>query len=80
MMDKIKDGIVSLTVWSGRVAYLAKRRLRDESGQGLVEYGLIIGLVAIAAIVGLGLLSGGLQNIFKSISGSLNSSTTASGA
>ncbi|KUO96923.1 Flp family type IVb pilin [Ferroacidibacillus organovorans] len=59
---------------------MAKRCLRDESGQGLVEYGLIIGLVAIAAIVGLGLLSGGLQNIFKSISGSLNNSTTVSGS
>ncbi|WP_244893391.1 Flp family type IVb pilin [Ferroacidibacillus organovorans] len=74
MMDKIKDGIVSLTVWSGRVAYLAKRRLRDESGQGLVEYGLIIGLVAIAAIVGLGLLGKGLGGIFQNISGTLTTS------
>ncbi|OPG16651.1 hypothetical protein B2M26_05815 [Ferroacidibacillus organovorans] len=73
-MDKIKDGIVSLTVWSGRVAYLAKRRLRDESGQGLVEYGLIIGLVAIAAIVGLGLLGKGLGGIFQNISGTLTTS------
>lgn len=73
-MDKIKDGIVSLTVWSGRVAYLAKHRLRDESGQGLVEYGLIIGLVAIAAIVGLGLLGKGLGGIFQNISGTLTTS------
>lgn len=80
MLNRFKDGFVSLVVWSERVAFLAKRRLRDESGQGLVEYGLIIGLVAIAAIVGLGLLSGGLQKIFQSISGSLNNSTTVSGS
>lgn len=80
MMGKIKDGIVSLTVWSGRVAYLAKRRLRDESGQGLVEYGLIIGLVAIVAVGALLALGGKLQGIFTSINGSLTPSTTTSGA
>lgn len=38
------------------------RRGEDEDGQGLVEYGLILALVAIAAIVGLGLLGGGIND------------------
>ncbi len=45
--------------------------MKDESGQGMVEYGLIIALVAVVAIVGLGLLGGGLDEIFKNITGEL---------
>ncbi len=41
--------------------------LRDENGQGMVEYGLIIGLVAVAAIVGLALLGPKLKTLFTDI-------------
>jgi pilus assembly protein Flp/PilA len=44
----------------------------DESGQGLVEYGLIIGLVAIVLVGVLGTLTGALQHIFTNISSTLN--------
>lgn len=37
----------------------------EESGQGMVEYGLIIVLVSIAAIVILTTLGGTLTNVFK---------------
>ncbi|HBW36583.1 Flp family type IVb pilin [Desulfosporosinus sp. BICA1-9] len=30
--------------------------LRDEEGQGMVEYGLILGLISIVAIVAIGLI------------------------
>lgn len=36
---------------------LRRLKLLTESGQTLVEYGLIIGLVAIAAIVGISLVA-----------------------
>ncbi|MEW5783779.1 MAG: Flp family type IVb pilin [Bacillota bacterium] len=49
-----------------------KRLLKDESGQGLSEYGLIIGLVAIALVVALGLMTGALKNIFNAITEALN--------
>jgi Flp pilus assembly pilin Flp len=41
------------------------------AGQSLVEYALIIVLIAIAVIVALGLLSGQLQNVFTRITSSL---------
>lgn len=40
---------------------------RDEEGQGLVEYALIIGLIAIVVIVAITALSGQLTDIFDNI-------------
>ncbi len=44
---------------------------KEESGQGMVEYGLIIVLVAIAAIVALGLLGTALTGTFGRITDAL---------
>lgn len=43
-----------------------KKFFMDESGQGMVEYGLIIALVAIAAIVALKALGPSITGIFNS--------------
>ena len=40
---------------------------QEESGQGMVEYGLIIALVSIAVIAVLGLLGSELTNVFTKI-------------
>ena len=40
--------------------------LRDENGQGMVEYGLILGLIAVAAIAVLIVLGPRIQGIFQS--------------
>jgi len=40
---------------------------RDESGQGLVEYLLILALVAFAATAGMGSLASGLNSAFAQI-------------
>lgn len=37
----------------------------EESGQGLVEYGLIIALVAVVCIVGLTAMGGQLNGMFN---------------
>ena len=41
--------------------------LKREEGQDLVEYALIIALVSIALVVGLGLLTGGINGVFQAI-------------
>ena len=43
-----------------------------ESGQTLVEYALIIALVALAAIAALGFLSGKINTLFSKAGNSLN--------
>ena len=51
-----------------------KDRLRRQRGQGMVEYGLIIALVAIVLVAALTALNGGLQKVLQSITNTLNAS------
>jgi Flp pilus assembly pilin Flp len=43
------------------------RARKDETGQAGVEYGLILALVTIGAVVGVILLSGGVDNLFDKV-------------
>lgn len=45
-----------------------KRLFVNEEGQGLVEYGLILGLIAIVAIAALSAMGGSVQSIFGTVS------------
>jgi pilus assembly protein Flp/PilA len=45
--------------------------LRDDEGQGLIEYALIIAVIAIAVIGAMGFLQGQLQSIFSNIGNNL---------
>jgi pilus assembly protein Flp/PilA len=45
--------------------------LRDYEGQGLVEYALIIAVIAIAVIVAMLFLRDQIQNIFSNIGNNL---------
>jgi pilus assembly protein Flp/PilA len=45
--------------------------LKNEKGQGLVEYSLIIALVSILAIGALTTMSGDVNGVFNSIAGTL---------
>jgi Flp pilus assembly pilin Flp len=47
------------------------RRPRARSGQGLVEYALIIVLIAVAVIMAMSALSGQIQAVFGRITASL---------
>jgi pilus assembly protein Flp/PilA len=42
--------------------------LRNKKGQGMVEYGLIIALIAVAAIVALGVLGPKIAELFTGVS------------
>ena len=48
-------------------AFLRTLTIRDEKAQGLIEYALIILLIAIAVIAVLGLLGTGINNVFNNI-------------
>ncbi|HEY9325446.1 MAG TPA: Flp family type IVb pilin [Candidatus Limnocylindria bacterium] len=48
-----------------------QRFMRDEDGQGLVEYALIIAVIAIAVILAMVFLRGQIENIFSNIGNNL---------
>jgi pilus assembly protein Flp/PilA len=48
---------------------------RDE-GQDLVEYALVVALIAFGATAGMGALAGGINNAFNTISTTLSTSIT----
>jgi len=51
-------------------ALVALYGTEEVEGQGLVEYALIIALVSITAVLALGALSGGINGVFGTITGS----------
>ncbi len=48
-----------------------KKFFKNEEGQGMVEYGLIIALVAIVIIAGITLLGGNINNLFTQVAGNI---------
>ncbi|HUW32998.1 MAG TPA: Flp family type IVb pilin [Planctomycetota bacterium] len=48
-----------------------RKLFKKDDGQSLVEYALIISLVAIALVAGLGVLQGGISDTFDMIVTSL---------
>lgn len=51
--------------------------LPREEGQGLVEYALILVLVAVVVIAILSVLGPRIGNVFSNVTGALNTPTTA---
>jgi pilus assembly protein Flp/PilA len=43
----------------------------NDSGQGLAEYGLILGLVAVVCITAVGFFSGAVQGILSNVGSSI---------
>ncbi|MGA9670743.1 MAG: Flp family type IVb pilin [Terracidiphilus sp.] len=54
-----------------RTYLFVKQILEREEGQDLVEYALVIALIALAATVGMKALAGGINKAFQSVSVSL---------
>jgi len=46
--------------------------IRDENGQDLIEYALVVALIAFAATVGMNSVANGINNAFSSISTKLS--------
>jgi pilus assembly protein Flp/PilA len=45
--------------------------IRDEEGATMVEYGLLVALIALVAIVGVTLLGTNLNSLFSTVAGSV---------
>jgi pilus assembly protein Flp/PilA len=54
---------------------LLNNLLQDESGQDLIEYALVAGLIGLGAVTAMTSLSGKLTTVFTSIGTSLTSAT-----
>jgi pilus assembly protein Flp/PilA len=52
-------------------ASIQSRLVRDEEGATAVEYGLIVGLIAIVIIVGVGFLGTTLNGMFNDVANEL---------
>lgn len=55
---------------------LAMRLWKEEEGQDLVEYALLVALVALAATAGMNTLANKINATFAALGGSLESVTT----
>ena len=51
---------------------MLRKWFKDEEGQGMVEYGLIIGLIAIAVIGALALLGPKIEEIFNEVNAEID--------
>ena len=52
--------------------------LKDESGQGMVEYGLILALIAIVVIVAVTAIGTNLKTVFTNAGNELSGATSGS--
>ena len=53
------------------------RMLEDESGQGMTEYAVLVGTLALGAIVTLTAIGGRLRTIFNAVSTAVNTVPTS---
>ena len=54
------------------VSYLQARFNTDERGAALVEYALLVALIAVAAIIAMTALGGAVNDKFEAVSNSMN--------
>lgn len=57
-------------------AYVWATLWKDESGQDLIEYALVVALIAFAAIVGMNSVATGINQAFSQIASKLTSATS----
>ena len=56
---------------------MLKKFLMDENGQGMVEYGLILALIAVVVIVALTALGPKIKGIFNGVAHKIDAATPA---
>ncbi len=69
----MSDLMLNIAAWVETYRASLKEALTEnESGQGMVEYGLILALVSVAAIAALVLLGPKIATLFTGVNNSLN--------
>ena len=58
-----------------KLSFAIKSLVREE-GQDLVEYALVVALIAFGAVTAMGALAGGINTAFSKISATLSSNIT----
>lgn len=61
------------TLWK---IYVALQILKDEKGQDLVEYALVVALIALAATAGMNTLAGDINTAFSNVGSKLGTYIT----
>jgi pilus assembly protein Flp/PilA len=56
----------------GVMKNLVARLVREDSGQDLVEYALLVSLIALVVVSGMGTISTALNNLFGRVGGRLD--------
>jgi pilus assembly protein Flp/PilA len=70
-----KGGSPTDTTWENLMLHYMRMRIqarRSERGASAVEYGLLVGLIAVAIIITVGLLGGELDRLFDMVETSLS--------
>ncbi len=68
----MKNNILKLYV----KAQIMRDTLKNEEGQDLIEYALVVALIAFAAITGMNTVATGINGAFSNIANKLNTSIT----
>jgi len=64
----MKNTVLKLYVTS----QLIREALKDEQGQDLVEYALVIAVICLGVVSGMGTLANGINNAMTTVSNKLN--------
>jgi pilus assembly protein Flp/PilA len=72
MLTSMIPACIPALVASLSATWSPGNRRDDERGQGLVEYGLILVLIAIVVIVVVGVVGQQTNNVFSNVSNGLN--------
>ena len=57
--------------WYRHVARLVKRLCKEDSGQDLIEYGLLVGIITSGAILAINAIGPKVTNYYSSLNGRL---------
>jgi pilus assembly protein Flp/PilA len=72
MVSMFMNALVAVRAVSGSVT----GRTRSERGASMVEYALLVGLIAVVAVVAITFLGGGISGLFNSANNAVGNATT----